>query len=161
LDIKRANKANIYSQISERETTKVKPPTAGQLKIAGFADRLLEADVQLKSLRGKFTGAESYLGGVIPNRFKSEDRQKFEQAKRNFINAVLRQESGAAIGKDEFANADQQYFEQPGDTVQTVQQKEANRQTVINSFIRESGTTISPNYAPAPDGSGDTVILTD
>jgi len=37
----------------------------------------------------------------------------FEQAKKNFVNAVLRLESGAVISPSEFTNADKQYFPQP------------------------------------------------
>lgn len=44
---------------------------------------------------------------------KSDDRQQFEQAQRNFINSVLRQESGAAIADSEFENAKKQYFPMP------------------------------------------------
>ena len=43
---------------------------------------------------------------------KSTDRQKFEQAQRDWINANLRKESGAVIADSEFENAAQQYFPQ-------------------------------------------------
>ena len=44
---------------------------------------------------------------------KTDERQMFEQAERNFINAILRQESGAAIADSEFNNARKQYMPQP------------------------------------------------
>tara|TARA_R110000851_G_scaffold96172_1_gene208666 strand:- start:6283 stop:6534 length:252 start_codon:yes stop_codon:yes gene_type:complete len=48
-----------------------------------------------------------------PNFLKTADRKQFEQAQRNFVNAVLRQESGAAIADSEFASAAKQYFPAP------------------------------------------------
>ena len=65
---------------------------------------------------------------------KSDERQQFEQAKRNFINAVLRRESGAVISDKEFANAHQQYFSVPGDSQAVKKQKRENRATVYRAF---------------------------
>lgn len=59
------------------------------------------------------TAATEWLGGKYPNWMKTDDRQVFEQSKRNFVNSVLRNESGAVISDTEFANADKQYFPQP------------------------------------------------
>lgn len=66
-------------------------------------------------------------------------QQQVEQAERDFINAVLRRESGAVISPAEFANARLQYFPQPGDTPQVIAQKKANRKTVIESLAHEAG----------------------
>lgn len=66
--------------------------------------------------------------GLDPN------AQKFEQAKRDFVNAVLRKESGAVISDQEFANAEQQYFPQPGDSPEVVAQKRQNRENAIRGF---------------------------
>lgn len=38
--------------------------------------------------------------------------QQYEQAKTNFVNAVLRRESGAKISDEEFDSAEKQYFVQ-------------------------------------------------
>lgn len=151
-EVQEAQLANIYGQIAERGQEKTKPATQEQLKIAGYKDRLLESDQIINRLGDRFTGAGSYLSGLVPNILKSSDRQSFDQAQRNFINAVLRRESGAAISDDEFDNARMQYFPQPGDTQQTLQQKANNRRTVINSFARES-SAVQSQYVVAPDGS--------
>lgn len=65
---------------------------------------------------------------VAGNYLLSPEYQQYSQAKRNFINAVLRKESGAAIAESEFTNADKQYFPQPGDSPEVIQQKRENRE---------------------------------
>jgi hypothetical protein len=65
----------------------------------------------------------------------SPEQQQVEQAQRDFINAVLRRESGAAIGQNEFANAQQQYFVQPGDKAPVIKQKREAVQRAIQSML--------------------------
>lgn len=77
--------------------------------------------------------------GTMANWTQSPDQQSIEQAQRDFINAVLRQESGAAIAPHEFDNARKQYFPQPGDTPEVIAQKAMNRQTAINAFTASAG----------------------
>lgn len=125
-------------------TTTGKPLTDSERTAAGFAARLVEADTIIDGIGDKFTGASSYLSPFSPNYFKSEDRQKFDQAKRNFVNAVLRRESGAVISDSEFANADKQYFPQPGDTSAVVKQKADNRATSIRNLQLSGGQSSSP-----------------
>jgi hypothetical protein len=76
------------------------------------------------------------LGGVI-TALQPEDRQQLDQAKRDFINAVLRRESGAAISASEFDNAEKQYFPQPGDKPETIKQKKANRDLATRGILAE------------------------
>lgn len=114
-----------------------------QAKAAGFADRMKSSENVLKETQGqgtdKFQTALEYLPFGSDNLFQSEDRKQYEQAKRDFINAILRRESGAAIGKDEFSSADAQYFPQPGDTDAIIQQKAANRATALQGVERAAG----------------------
>lgn len=158
-----AQRANIYSQIEERKnvaatTLNGKPQTQAQAKAQGYADRLAEAAKKINQLGGKFTGGASYLGQVLPNFLKGGDRQVYEQAQRNFANAVLRQESGAVIADSEFDSAKRQYFPQPGDTQSVITEKAANRATTINNLYREGNVT-HPDMVISPEGTE--VILTD
>lgn len=77
--------------------------------------------------------------GMIGNRMLSNDQQRVEQAQRDFVNAVLRQESGAVISDQEFENAKRQYFPQPGDSKDVIAQKRKNREMAISGFERMSG----------------------
>lgn len=119
-----------------------KPRNDTQNLALGYATRTQEADKIINEIGSKFTGVFDYVSnsGFFPNILKSADRQKFEQAERNFVNAVLRKESGAAISPSEFANAAKQYFPQPGDSEEVLSQKAANRQTVINNLFQSSNT---------------------
>lgn len=153
IETDKAQRANIYSQISSRNNPSSKPPTQAQLQIAGYTDRLKQSNAVISKLENKFTGVGSYLGKIVPTIFKSSERQQMEQAERNFINSVLRRESGAAISEGEFENARKQYFPQPGNDKAVLQQKAANRATVINSFTRESGNVPTSNIIIAPDGT--------
>jgi hypothetical protein len=73
----------------------------------------------------------------VPYLFKSDEYKQIEQAQRDFVNAVLRQESGAAIAESEFENAIKQYFPQPGDTAEVVRQKQINRQQQFEKLNNE------------------------
>lgn len=74
------------------------------------------------------------IAGAAGNLLLSDNQQKVDQAQRDFINAVLRKESGASIGKDEFTNAQRQYFPQTGDSQAVLEQKAANRKTAIQGL---------------------------
>lgn len=117
-----------------------------QAKAAGFADRIAEA-APLLDTAPPSVGA-SLLSEVPGGNFALKpSQQSFFQAERNFINAVLRRESGAVISDVEFANARKQYIPQPGDSPQVLEQKRRNRETVQRSFARDAG----PSYQPVID----------
>lgn len=125
----------------------VKPsePKQYQFTSANFASRISQANDIFDSIGSKFTGIKSIIGAKLPNILKSSDRQAFEQAERNYINSVLRRESGAVISDAEFDNARKQYIPQPGDTEKTLKQKSANRNLVEQNLIKESGNAIDPS----------------
>ena len=135
-----------------QSTGGAKPLTESQGKAAGFGVRAEGADAIIRSVGAGGDvqpglikrAAESvpFVGnalGTMANVTQSEDQQKVEQAQRNFINAVLRRESGAVISPEEFDNSRKQYFPQPGDHPGTIAQKLENRQAVIASLKTESG----------------------
>jgi hypothetical protein len=129
---------------------------ADQAKAAGFTDRMLQSEGILTGLDGKpgviDQGANVMQTGLnkLPfgmNEFAiSGDRQKYEQAKADFINAQLRRESGAAISPSEFASAEKQYFPVPGNEAETIKQKNANRRTAIEAMGREGGNDYRPQF---------------
>jgi hypothetical protein len=117
-----------------------------QAKAAGFADRLIESSPLLDATPPS-VGA-SVLSDLPGGNFAlTPEQQSFFQAERNFINAVLRRESGAVISDQEFANARKQYIPQPGDSDKVLEQKRRNRETVQRSFTRDAG----PSYQPIID----------
>ncbi len=155
-------RANESNQIKLAQT---KPLTEVQGKAALFGARAEEADKILRDLEGKYSrtglaakvGAEGTWGiggalGAVGNAMLSPEAQKADQAQRDFVNAVLRQESGAAISQGEFNNARIQYFPQPGDTPSVVAQKARNRKTAIEGFKNVAGK--GAYTAPSVESSG-------
>lgn len=131
-----------------------------QLNAAGFADRMHSAgglldkyEQQGLNATDQFLTGSPFIPGVIGNSIVGKtnpDYQLFDQARRDFINAQLRRESGAVIGPDEFNNANKQYFPQPGDSEAVIKQKREARQLAIESMGRSAG----PNYKrPVPTGN--------
>lgn len=129
-----------------------KAPTEFQGKSAAFGARAQEADRIISGLAGKFSPARVnskqlvektwLIGGALGagvNATMSDSDQKAEQAQRDFINAVLRQESGAAIGEGEFDNARKQYFPQPGDAAGVIAQKARNRKLAVQGLHNNAG----------------------
>lgn len=108
---------------------------------AGFAQRLEDANKQIEDLGKTFdptTLKAAFEGSqYMPEIAKSENIKLLNQAKRNFLNAVLRKESGAAISPSEFASGNAQYFPAPGDTEAVLQQKQRNREVAIASLKAE------------------------
>lgn len=130
-ELEQSAAGNLYGTIDG------KPQNATQALVGGYANRLLEANTTISSSGNTFASKTAF-GGILPSFVQTAERQQFEQAKRNFINAVLRRESGAVIADSEFSNAEKQYFPQPGDAPATVLQKAQNRNTVINNFYNEA-----------------------
>ena len=136
-----------------------KPLTEYQGKSTGFGLRSIEAD---KIISGLGTDGVTEVGvkrsmenipvagglaGAAANASISPKAQLRDQAERDFTNAVLRQESGAAINKDEFENARRQYFPRVGDSPEVIKQKAANRATAIQGFTISSGPG-AKNFKP-------------
>lgn len=131
---------------------------ADQGKAAGFSDRMLQSEGILSGINGVGGISDAPMGrqgwwdstvsGIpkLGNTITSEKYQKYEQAQRDFINAQLRRESGAAISSGEFDSAKKQYFPQPGDTPAVVEQKAANRRASIEAMGREGGQSYRPRY---------------
>ena len=158
---------NMRSQINVRNTesgqNSGKPLTSSQYQALGFGERMLTSGTIIDEVGVQFTSAFSRFSSFTPQGLKSDDRQKFDQAKRNFINAVLRRESGAAISPEEFDNATLQYFPQPGDGEQVLIQKKQNRDAVTQGFLREAGVDTTPqsNSLSDPLGLGITPQVVD
>ncbi len=116
-----------------------------------YANRLEDSNNIINDLEKNFTGQWEKLNWLIPEFAKSEDRKKIEQAERNFVNAVLRKESGAAISDSEFESAKSQYFPQAGDTESVLAQKRLNRQTAVDGMRLSGGMYPSNNTSSISD----------
>jgi len=159
--------------------------TEGQAKAMLFGGRMQEADATLRRLAQQGDERASSIKTTVENvpvvgpvlggaanmalGVLAPGAQQVEQAQRDFINAVLRRESGAVIADSEFDNARKQYFPQPGDSDAVKSQKAANRQRAIQLMLEEvptarrgaiAGATPAQPAAgarPAPPKVGDVV----
>lgn len=117
-------------------------PTTDQTNAAMFYDRMNAAETILSDPEIISAGLDynNVLKSKVPfgggNYLVPPEFRKLDQAKRDFINAILRKESGAAIGQSEFENAEKQYFPVPGDDEATLQQKAENRRIAIEGMRR-------------------------
>jgi hypothetical protein len=120
-----------------------KPLTEGQAKAALFGSRMQASEEILDTLADKgvttsIPGSRTGYGvGAAINALQPGERQQLDQAKRDFINAVLRRESGAVISPQEFDNAELQYFPQAGETPAQKAQKKANRELATRGILAE------------------------
>jgi hypothetical protein len=105
--------------------------SGGRLK--GFVSGTLQSLVPYQGER-LAAGAESVM-----RPFSSEKQNNYEQAKENFITAVLRKESGASINPDEFAREERKYFPQVGDSDSTIKQKQEARRLAISAMRQIAG----------------------
>lgn len=132
--------------------------TEAEGKNTGFFLRSKESHQIINGLEAEGTDFQARLMGAVPfglgNYMQSPEYQQFDQARRDFINATLRRESGAVISDAEFANAEVQYFPQPGDSPSVIAQKRRNRENQITSM--EIGSGDGTNRLPVDGGQGGT-----
>lgn len=126
-------------------------------KSSGYANRMFEAEKAFRDPNTSAAGSNVMEVGksrvpLVGNYLVSDDYQKFDQASRDFINATLRRESGAAIAQSEFDNAYKQYLPRPGDSAAVLAQKQRNRQTAIASIAGGGGKAYKPPYTFGPNG---------
>lgn len=138
--------------------TKVSAPTIlspQQAQAASFADRLQASLPIITDTSPAAMNRWQQLLGQVPlagNSLVSSEFQQHMQAERDFINAVLRRESGMAISSSEFTSARAQYIPQPGDGPAVLAQKARNRELQLTGLRRDAG----PGYKPPADSTSAT-----
>ena len=137
-----------------------KPKTEGQANAAGFWNRVAIANTDLEKLENEGTKFGANLLSALPfgmgNIAQTPEFQLYSQSQEDWINAVLRDESGAAIGPAEFDSAKTQYFPQVGDGPEVIAQKKRNRKTKELGLWTKSGqeTDFPTGYKIPSAGSG-------
>ena len=120
-----------------------KPLTEAQNKNAGFASRVIESEKTINNLEALDYQPEQdvsqFFNRGVFNPGLSPEAQSFAFASLNFVTAVLRRESGAAISKSEFEDAYRTYFPQFGDKPPVIQAKKNLRKVVLENLIADSG----------------------
>jgi len=131
-DIDRKEKETTYQH--EKDAAAADKPKDKQYDAALFGRRIEQSEKDFEDLAKKGYNRAGYIESVqanVPNEIASENTKRQDQAERNFVNAVLRRESGAAISAAEFSNAEQQYFPRAGDQQSVLDQKKRNREQAM------------------------------
>ena len=125
--------------------------TESQSNATAYGMRMKEANAILDTMakQGALRGANieavplvgESLGKVLPSALggTSAAQQQVNQAKSNFITAVLRKESGAVISDSEFDREDKKYFPQVNDSPAVIKQKENARKLAIKAIEVQAG----------------------
>jgi hypothetical protein len=159
LDNRTAKQEELALKRQER-ADQVEKQTGEQANAATFATRMEKAN-RILSDPNVFNAGLGVSGGVreavknIPgvgnalagSGAQGPQFQKLDQARRDFVNAVLRKESGAAISASEFANAERQYFPVPGDSQEVIAQKADNRKTAIETIAQGGTNTFRKEFS--------------
>lgn len=124
---------------------------------ATYGKRLEDANKQIEDIiAGGYdptSKTQALKNKLTPDAFLGEKPKLMDQAQRNFINAVLRRESGSAISAQEFESGNKQYFPQPGDTPDVLAQKQRNREVALAGLKAEGAKAwdkIEGNLPPMP-----------
>lgn len=125
--------------------------TEGQANAALYARRMAESDRILNDprLTEAMMSRKNIALGSVPsfgNSMVPKEYQLADQAKRDFVNATLRRESGAAISQSEFDSANKQYFPQPGDGPDVIAQKAKNRRTSIEGIANAAAPSFREEF---------------
>lgn len=125
--------------------------TESQSNATAYGMRMKEANAILEDLskkgilKGAVVEATPLVGGVLGQVLPSvlggtsAAQQQVNQAKSNFITAVLRKESGAVISDSEFDREDKKYFPQINDSPAVIKQKENARKLAIKAIEVQAG----------------------
>lgn len=119
---------------------------------AGYAKRMTAAEEALNRITSggydPTSISENVLG--LTNVTASKEHQQFEQAKKDWARAKLRDESGAVISEEEIENEIKTYFPVFGDSPEVVAQKEAARKRATQGMIESAGKAYIPPTKPLP-----------
>lgn len=124
------------------------PLTEVQAKATSFSMRMTDADKVIEkmeadkafdpaAIRTQWAGQSGMAAPL--NYLASSKAQQYEQAKRNWVTANLRLESGAAIPEDELQQEYRKWFPIPGDSPEVVKQKSDSRKIAEQAMRVQAG----------------------
>jgi hypothetical protein len=147
--IKKVTDANAKAATGDKTEVQAKSEKFGnKMELAERNIRDLEDEGG--SYKGRALEGAPLIGGTMATNWaQSENYQRYRQARDNFITALLRDESGAAIGTPEFNRYERELFPQPGDSARTIKQKREARQVAIEGMKKAAG----PGYKSPNVGS--------
>jgi len=145
-------------QAPKRLDREPRPPMESERLAAGFAARMDSAVAAIDRLTrtGKVDWATVYAPDYLAGNANAETKE-VRRAVRDFINAQLRRESGAAIGANEFASARLQYVPAPNDPPQVVGAKLKALEQARDIMRQQGGIAYESLAGAAAPGAADDV----
>lgn len=131
-------------------------PKQNEFVARNFADMATQADRNLSKIMGGGydpAALDTSQGTPLPNAMKSGKTQQYEQVVRQFVQAVLRRESGASISPAEMAENRKKYFPERGDDPDVIKQKAEARRLAIAGLEAEGARV--PSKLKPEGGNGD------
>lgn len=118
-----------------------KPLTEAQGNAAAFYMRAKNALDNLSKVPS--VSSTDYMASNVPfgmgNFAMSEEGQRAMNSEKQFIAALLRKESGAAISQGEYDSYGKQFFPRPGDSPEILSQKSQNRDIALKGMTVQAG----------------------
>lgn len=123
--------------VTFQQGANIKPLTEGQAKDTVFATRAEGSLPLLDKFGDALTSLPETVGGKVPvvgNYAKSPEFQQAEQAGLEFLQAILRKDTGAAITPQETDEYGKVYLPRPGDSKELLLQKQASRARALEAI---------------------------
>lgn len=114
-----------------------------------FGNKMESANKLITDQVGTSLAGKVASGVPLGNYLQSADYQKYKQAASNFITAILRRESGAAVSPAEFDRYDKELMPQPGDSKEVLAQKAEARRVAIEGMKKGAGPGYKSPTSPA------------
>lgn len=137
-EINKAEKAE--KQADDARKAEAKAPTEAEAKRSVYLSEIEQSNKTLDELgkagyKPEAAFWDQLLPAVTPSRFvRSSEGNAYLDARDKWIEAVLRERSGAAIATSEYGNAAKQYFPQPGDTPAQIASKRQLRKSAEDTL---------------------------
>ena len=135
-------KKKLDIQKAQQELAKGPEAKDTQYNAALFGKRAQQAEQVFNTLEATGydrTSAGQGLMSLLPGAAQGGELKQQNQAETNFLTAVLRKESGAAISPEEFKMGEANYFPRVGDTPKVLEQKRQARLQAIEGLKAAAG----------------------
>ena len=121
--------------------------TEGQGKAMQYASELFETNKTIARLEASgFNPTNNTWDRFAPNFFKSDEGQQYYSAMNKWIEATLRDRSGAAIQPSEYDNARSQYFPNYGDGAANIAIKKELRNVAMQAMADRAEGKMNNRY---------------
>ena len=133
-----------WAEVAKDKNPETKKFAQNEYQSAGFATRANQAQNAFNELTKTGYNPSGFWESIgasklNPDFTTPENAKLYTQAKSDFVSAVLRKESGAAIGDAERAAEERKYFPQAGDTDKVKEQKASSRAAALATLESEAG----------------------